>query len=260
MLLVIDIGNTRVKWALANSAGMLSEQGACMHAEVADSRLLVAAKKAKSAFVSNVAEEDIYNKINQLIAPLPMPVLLASDNACGVKNLYEQPKRLGTDRWAAAVAAWHLTQKPSVIVNAGTAITIDTINIIGSFLGGSIQPGLRLMHESLCKQTAQLKMPDNAQKNPSGDIKVFPKNTPDAITTGCINAVIGAIMLTSHRHTVHYGSAPALIITGGDADEISRALKDILKDSLKDSLIDEPKQVIIAHDLVLQGLVLLAKP
>jgi type III pantothenate kinase len=243
MLLVIDIGNTRVKWALADAAGMLSEHGASLHAEIAETRLLLTAKKANRAFVANVAGEKIFNIMNDLIAPLPIKMLQVTDLACGVENLYEQPKKLGADRWAAAVAAWHLTQKPTIIVNAGTAVTMDALNIVGSFLGGSIAPGLRLMQQSLSLQTAQLNKTD-------GKLEIFPKNTADAMTTGCMNAIIGAILLNIERQTVHYGVPPVLILTGGDALLIKQALKNAPKQGMMPILMEVPH-------LVLQGLVLL---
>ena len=245
MLLVIDIGNTRVKWALADAAGLLSEQGACLHAEIADSRLTLAAKKANRAFAANVSNDKILSIIKQLISPLPFKALQVSDKACGVENLYEQPKKLGADRWAAAVAAWQLTQKPTIIVNAGTAVTIDSLNIIGIFLGGTIAPGLRLMFESLNQNTAKLKMTDG--KKVDLNLKQFPINTADAISAGCMNAVVGAILLQINQQTQHYGKPPILILSGGDADLIAPALK------------LDAKQVIIEENLVLQGLVLLER-
>lgn len=240
MLLVIDIGNSRVKWALADTADLLSEMGACLHAEIAASRLAIVAKKATKVFVANVADEEILNKINQLVSPLPVETLQVTNHACGVENLYDQPKTLGADRWAATVAAWHITQKPTIIVNAGTAVTIDSLNIIGAFLGGTIQPGLRLMQETLKKNTAQL-------LNADGNLQFFPKNTADAVFSGCMNAIVSAILMQLERQTAHYGKPPAVILTGGDAHKIAEALK------------LDAKQVIIIENLVLQGLVLLEK-
>ena len=253
MLLVIDIGNTRVKWALADAANLLNEQGACIHADITESRLMIAAKKATKVFVANVAGETILNKIKQLMPSLTINVLQVTNNACGVENLYEQPQKLGADRWAAAVAAWQLTQTPTIIVNTGTAVTIDSLNIVGCFLGGTIQPGLRLMHESLNLHTVNLKLTD--EKRVDLTVKPFPKNTADAVFAGGVNAIVGAILLQMNAQTQHYGKPPCLILSGGDADLIAQALNQTLKQALK----FDAKQVIIAQNLVLQGLVLLER-
>ena len=240
MLLVIDIGNSRTKWALAGADGALSEFEVCLNANLAASNLSAAAQKADSVLIANVAGEAMAQQIALLLKPLAVNFLTASPQACGVKNGYTESATLGADRWAALVAAWQRTKHATVVVNAGTAITIDVLDEKGSFLGGSIMPGLRLMRESLSSNTAQLTIGDGVVQN-------FPNNTQDAIATGNINAVAGAISIMLKRLEKQCGWLPKLILSGGDANKIADALKLNLK------------QVIMMENLVLQGLVLLEK-
>jgi type III pantothenate kinase len=110
----------------------------------------------------------------------------AKAEQCGVRNGYAQPQRLGSDRWAALIAAWHDVRGACLVVNCGTATTVDALSIEGEFLGGLILPGLDMMLRSLATGTAQL---DETQ----GSLKDFPLNTADAIYSGAISATLGAI-------------------------------------------------------------------
>ena len=243
MQLVIDIGNTRTKWALADASGKLSPTEICLNANIANANFPIA--QAKFVVIANVAGEVMAQQLNELLRPLEPHFISASAQACGVKNNYQNA--LGADRWAALVAAWRNTKHATVVVNAGTAITIDCIGKDGAFLGGTIMPGLHLMHESLSKNTAQLSMDDYSVNDFDAD---FPTNTQEGIQTGCLNAVAGAIFLMQKRLEKHSGWLPKLIISGGDAANIAKALNTPI-------LNISTKQVIIIENLVLQGLVLL---
>ena len=245
MLLVIDSGNSRTKWALADDSGKLSPMEICLNANIAKANFPTA--QAQSAVIANVAGEVMAQQLTQLLQPLELHFISASGQACGVKNSYQST--LGADRWAALVAAWHNTKHATVMVNAGTAITIDCIGKDGAFLGGTIMPGLRLMHESLSKNTAQLSVDNVSVINFDAD---FPANTQDGIQTGCLNAVAGAIHLMQKRLEKHSGWLPKLILSGGDAHKIAKSLNTPI-------LNMGTKQVIITENLVLQGLVLLSK-
>ena len=167
----------------------------------------------------------------------------STDLACGVKNCYSQPETLGIDRWAALIAGWHQAKESCIVVNAGTAVTIDTLQAgadnTATFVGGMILPGLRLMQQTLAQNTAGL-------QTPSGQYSVFPKNTGDAIYSGACNAIIGAIGLAAKRINQHSSSVP-IIISGGDAVLLSPLATDL---GLK---------VSVSPHLVLQGLRLLEK-
>ena len=245
-LLVIDVGNTRTKWATTSDTGELQNLQLCFNADIAASELARALADAGSVIISNVAGDAIKTQITALAPPaLSLHFMTASAQACGVINRYQQVQTLGTDRWAAMIAAWHMHKQPTLVINAGTAITIDAIGRDAStkhgvFIGGTIMPGLRLMHEALGNNTAQLKAMTNG--NPVN----FPLNTQDAIHTGCMNAIIGAVNLQLQQLEKHAAYLPKVIISGGDANKMTEALKPYVK------------RVIMAENLVLQGLVLLA--
>lgn len=240
MFLVIDIGNTRTKWALAGDDGKLAPMQICLNVAIASAKFPV--KQAQKVIISNVAGDAIAQQMVQLLAPLAPHFMKVIEQAGGVINRYEPT--LGADRWAALVGAWHITKHATVVVNAGTAITIDALNGKGEFLGGTIMPGLYLMYESLNRHALQVNI-----HAASGAVSMinFPTNTQDAVTAGCLNAVAGAIHLMLKRLEKESGWLPKLVISGGDAHKIAQALN------------LNVKQVIITDNLVLQGLVLLAK-
>jgi type III pantothenate kinase len=240
VLLVIDIGNTRTKWALVDSAGRLQETDVCLNIEIAKASFPI--KKATQALIANVAGETMAQEVSQLLSPLPIHFATAKPSASGVKNLYAA--NLGVDRWAALIAAWYHTKHATVVVNAGTAITIDALSK-GEFLGGTIMPGLHLLRAALSENTAQLDVDEGAYAE-------FPRNTPDAIQTGCLSAVVGAIHLMQKRLEKRSGWLPKLVMTGGDARIVAQALN-------AQAANTGTKQVIIIENLVLQGLVLLGK-
>ena len=249
MLLVIDSGNTRTKWALVNSAGVMQATEMCINAELSASTLPQAAQKASKVLIANVAGESVAQSITQLVAPLNANFIVPTQQACDVINQYEQVEKLGADRWAALIAAWQINQQATLVVNAGTAITIDCL--INSeqknkavFLGGTIMPGLRLMQTALKQNAAQLNVAE-------GSYSTFPTNTQNAIQTGCLNAAVGAIDLQLQQLQNYSDLPPKIIISGGDASAIFAALIAHLK-------VNE-KQVMMAENLVLQGLALLEK-
>jgi type III pantothenate kinase len=257
MFMVIDIGNTRTKWAEVTSDGVLAEFGMAVNTTIAQSSLKNRLAQAEKVVVANVAGETIAEQLMALVpSHIHVQFVQASAEACQVINCYQQSETLGVDRWAAMIAAWNKYKQPVVVVNAGTAITIDCISINaklksaqlksaktkkGFYLGGTIMPGLYLMHDALVNHTAKLSSAS------AGTIKPFPVNTSDAIQTGCMNAAIGAMLLASKQLEKHCAFLPRFVITGGDAVKIANALKIHLK------------RIVIEDNLVLQGLVLLEK-
>ncbi|WP_020168831.1 MULTISPECIES: type III pantothenate kinase [Methylotenera] len=249
MLLVIDSGNTRTKWALVNSAGVMQATEVCINIDLSKSTLAQAAQKASKVLIANVAGESVAQQIAQLVAPLNTYFVVAKQQACHVINQYEQAEKLGADRWAALIAAWHITQQATLVVNAGTAITIDALvksdqDNKAVFLGGTIMPGLRLMQTALTQNTTQLQVGE-------GGFSLFPTNTQDAIQTGCLNSAVGAIAVQWQQLQKYSDCSPKIIISGGDASAIFAALIAHLNVS--------EKQVMMAENLVLQGLAILEK-
>lgn len=257
MLIVIDIGNTRTKWAEVASDGRLGNMQMTPNATLAQSALKSQLAKAEKVVIANVAGDDMAAQLADIIpATVKAMFVKASSEACGVINRYQHSEALGVDRWAAVIAAWHQLEQPAIVVNAGTAITIDHISIDspfkltvlkragtkkGVYLGGTIMPGLYAMHHALGDHTA------NLSSTPTGTVATFPVNTADAMQTGCMNAVVGSVLLQLKQLEKKCAFLPKVVITGGDAVKIAHELK------------MHVKRVVIAEDLVLQGLALLEK-
>ncbi|HEU4709401.1 MAG TPA: type III pantothenate kinase, partial [Methylophilaceae bacterium] len=168
----------------------------------------------------------------------------ASPKACGVTNSYQFPDRLGSDRWAALIAAWQQYQEPCVVVNAGTALTVDALGVSqedggGIFLGGLIVPGLRLMEASLVAETADI-------SHVSGGLQLFPTSTGDAIYTGALTAMAGAVNSMLVRLGRYAGRKPHCILSGGDGLRLQEMLVRF-----------DIEQLVVNEYLVLQGLRLL---
>lgn len=248
MLLVIDSGNTRTKWALVDSAGVMQATTVCLNADLATTTLKQVAQNANQALIANVAGEALAHQITQLIAPLRANFIVAKQQAGDVINRYEQAEKLGADRWASLIAAWHINHQPTLVINAGTAITIDCLaadkDNKGLFLGGTITPGLFLMKAALTHYAAQLKVGE-------GRYIDFPLSTQNAIQTGCLNAAIGAIIVMHNQLQHACGLPPKILISGGDAAKIA--------DALSMHLNVDKKHVMIIENLVLQGLAILQK-
>lgn len=240
MILAIDAGNTRIKWGLFDEHGALMQQGVADNLDPAAlSEQLKALHGVRRAVVSNVAGEGSASRIGMALAGLNIPTLWIKPqaSACGVSNGYQIPETLGTDRWASLVAAWNTYHAPCLVVNAGTAMTVDALSGQGEFIGGLIVPGLGLMRASLVNNTA-------AVAPPAGHWRDFPNSTADAVQTGLLAAATGAIRHMAQILELREGRAPVYILSGGDAETLAAAL---------------PVPTILNPHLVLHGLLLLEK-
>jgi len=215
MILCVDSGNSRIKWGLYGD-GRWQETVAVDHENRAKmAELPQRLPMPDCVMLANVAGEAARAAIRQALAPwLPvMREVAATAAAGGVTNLYENPARLGVDRWCALIGARALTAKPCVVVMAGTATTVDTLDGAGRFLGGLILPGLDLMHRSLARDTAALPLA-------AGHYSPHPRCTDDAIISGCLEAQVGAI----ERACSRLGAEAHCLLSGGAAGVIGEHL------------------------------------
>lgn len=226
MILLIDAGNTRVKWALVAADAPLAAwlaTGAVLHAELEQLPAIwqraLASRTVSRALLANVAGAALRERLERLLpAGLAEVAWFASlPELAGVRNGYRNPAQLGCDRFAAAIGAHALAPGRDVIVaTCGTATTIDAVTADGAFLGGMILPGLGLMASALARNTAQLPQIAQDGKLPAG----FADNTDDAILSGCLAAQSGAI---EHACTLH--GASLCLISGGAAPFVAPMLK-----------------------------------
>ncbi len=218
--LLVDAGNTRIKWALADAGAPLASwlaEGALLHADAgelaAQWRAAFGALAPARVLVANVAGAAVREALAGLLAELAPQARVewfASTPArAGLVNGYRNPAQLGCDRFAAAIGARALAPGRQIIVaNCGTATTVDGVSAAGVFVGGMILPGLGLMASALARNTAQLPQVAPGAVPPSP----FADNTDDAILAGILSAQAGAIERAWSRH-----GAVECIISGGAA-------------------------------------------
>jgi type III pantothenate kinase len=238
MILAIDAGNTRIKWGLWEDRGFVA-QGSILTpraAELPDALHML--PRAEFAIGSNVAGATVRAAIEAALSPWRLPVswIVSMASQRGVISRYENPAQLGTDRWAALVGARARCSGACVVVNAGTAVTVDALTAQGVFLGGLILPGLELMARSLAAGTADLPLQP-------GRFQPFPVNSVDAIRSGALQAIAGAVDRMIHLLAAQ--DAPTqLLLSGGAAETIAPILA---------------REYVLAPALVLEGLVAIAQ-
>jgi type III pantothenate kinase len=220
MLLLVDAGNTRVKWAIAAldaAPGEWIAQGAVAHADLdgLPAAWAAHAPALTRAIVSNVAGAALGARLAALL-PVAPSWFVSQPELAGLRNRYRDPARLGADRFAAALGARTLAPgRALVVATCGTATTVDAVSRDGDFLGGMILPGLGLMLASLARNTAQLPQVAPGSALPPA----FADNTDDAILSGCLAAQAGAI-----ERACAALPAELCIVSGGAASQLAPAL------------------------------------
>ncbi|PPC89919.1 MAG: type III pantothenate kinase [Methylobacter sp.] len=216
--LLIDIGNTRLKWSLAVQGKLVQPGAAIAHCQLTEDRLLVEWRNLptlKTVAVASVANqnivESVFSVIQRIQPGVPLHIVQPLKQSLGVVNAYTEPEKLGVDRWLGLVAARHSGLGGVCIADCGTAITIDLLREDGRHLGGLIAPGLKLMMQALHQGTAAL--PDAL-----GSFPIAPANfTEAAIHSGVVLSAVGLI-----REVIgNYAPNMQLILTGGDAAQIA---------------------------------------
>lgn len=218
MILAIDCGNTRIKWGVHDGGKWLAQGPFDYAALPGFGDLLRQQPRAARAVVANVAGAEVGEIVQAFLAEQELPLTWARGQAeqCGVRNLYDNPGQLGADRWAALIGARQQHPAACLVVCAGTATTVDVLDAEGVFQGGLILPGLDLMRLALARNTAQLPLAE-------GRFAGLPRNTADAIVSGCLHAQAGAI----ERMFAQVAPLPDAIclVSGGAADHFFDLLR-----------------------------------
>lgn len=244
MMLLVDIGNTRVKWAQAQGRE-LSGHGNARHAGLPPAGIWPAMwaglPRPQRIVVSNVAGAALAESLGvycekqfQLAPEFVTPSL----RAAGVSNGYLEPAQLGADRWAAVVGAFSRYRGPAVVIGCGTALTVDTVDGEGRHLGGLIAPGLAVMRRALAEAAPVL--PADA----SSDKVLFARDTRSAISSGVLHAAAGFIERMVAEIRERQGAQLKWLLTGGDAEMLQAMLR---------------ARFTLAPHLVLEGLAVLAE-
>ena len=248
--LALDVGNTRLKWAQYDTVGAgakLLAQGAVFLenidklAEDEWSSLPVPSKILGCVVAGDAIKRRVTEQM-ELWDVTPRWVV-ASPQEAGLTNGYDHPSRLGSDRWVAMIGARHRLlrrgiKKPCVVVMVGTAVTVEAIDVNGKFLGGIILPGHGIMLRALESGTAGLHVP-------TGEVRDFPTNTSDALTSGGTFAIAGAVQCMVQNITQQCGEVPACIMTGGAGWKMAPSMS--VQFELVESLIFDGLLEVASH-------------
>ncbi len=219
MILTVDIGNTQIKWAVFAS-GKFSLFGRCPLSSVKKLPLYWKdLPNPEKIVVSNVAGEVAAEAIVAAITNWDInPYWVESQPLqCGVTNSYDEPRQLGSDRWAMLIGSHSLGMGNVVVVCAGTATTIHGLTADGKFLGGLIIPGYELMHQSLGKNADLL-------QSDEGAVTVLPRSTQAAITSGIVKATCTTIDSFCDDMARSGHEPDKIILSGGAAEKFSKSL------------------------------------
>jgi len=225
MYLLIDIGNTRIKWQQRDDKDILLTDSILVE-EFMDIDFS-SIKSIDKIIVSNVNHSVVLDKLKEILSKFKCPIIETKPISNEyLINDYEDHKTLGIDRWLTALGAWILYQRPLLVINAGTAITIDLIELDreskAHFKGGMILPGVAISLAVLNNSTNLIDTEIGKSHYPS-------LNTKDAVTTGIMTSIQGAINLVCRK----LPSSLPILLTGGDANLIFEQAEDDWKSRIK---------------------------
>lgn len=237
--MLFDAGNSRIKCAWLTDGRMGAMQAFALDDKTGLQRWLKRSSQMDRAIGVNVAGTSTERALQAALrrAGHPAPEFIhSSDVAAGVHNGYREPWRLGDDRWASTVAAWHRAgcYRTVCAVSVGTALTVDLVDHDGHHRGGLIAPGPELMLRSLLDRThgiaARATSPVSRRHSRKAQparktIHPLADNTADALQAGCLTAVAGTIDRTIVQLTRELGVRPVVFITGGGAHPVIPLLR-----------------------------------
>lgn len=243
---MVDIGNSRIKWARAHARD-LHDAGAAAHAgdigaclDRVWASLPPAARVVFSCVAGGAAAGAARRWIEAHWRQTPLQVQAVA-SGYGIRNRYEVPEQLGADRWAALVGAWGLSAHAQCVIDCGTVVSLSVLDARGDFVGGALMPGLATARTCLYARTP---LP------PAVGIEThtLARTTADAVAIGTLSAVVGGIerLLADYRAQVD-AQLPA-VLTGGEADRIAAQLSNARAGALT-----------VVPDLVLRGLAHIAE-
>lgn len=219
MDLFIDIGNTKTKWCLTSTKG-IEKTGSIFNTELID--LSINSEDIETVFISSVNSENLEKQIVEKIKPLCPHIYFAKVNKQFLETNYSD--ELGVDRWLGVLALTEKTKKNAIIIDSGTALTIDLLLIENdSFLhkGGLILPGFHLFNQSLMQNSAAIRLKNK-------DITIDINNSDMALLHGFLMSVSGAVEKFIMHHHLNFNEID-IYLTGGDANIIFDSLEEQLQ-------------------------------
>lgn len=218
--LLVDMGNSRIKWAWLTEQTLCPEHAAYDGDDVTAllERCWAGLERPQAVWLSCVGGREL--KMTDWVAEhwqLDVQIAVSCPAFGDLRNGYLEPERLGIDRWLAMIGARAaFPGRALCVLDLGTAVTLDIVEASGQHLGGYIMPGLTLMRDSLKLRTGLLSGP-YLDHDPGRD-------TASAIGLGTLNAVVGLLQQAIARYQTRYPDIPQIMLTGGDADVLAAAL------------------------------------
>lgn len=244
-MLLIDIGNSRIKWALADEGDWRTGEPMLRGTRAFKDIARPAWKDLETperVIISCVAGEDYTKSVKTWVKrrwKVDPEFLQTESQSCGVTNAYQNIERLGVDRWACLIAAHNLYAAPVCIVDCGTAITIEALAADGKHLGGLIVPGLDMMVSALNREASGIELDEESQQ----DVSLLGRDTESAVQGGTLFAAVALIDRVYNDIAPELGRSSVHILTGGDTARILPLLS---------------TQPVHEPDLVLKGLQIFA--
>lgn len=233
MRLEVDIGNTFLKWRLVDAGKVIKKASVLTQEFTAASFADAINCGVEQILVGSVAGFECDERLRKVCSALwkAEPIFAETSKQCaGVTNSYQDPSKMGVDRWLAMIAAYKRVNKAVVVVDCGSAVTVEYLSDKGEHLGGYIIPGLRLMRESLLKNTAQVRF-----EKQSAEIVTHPGvSTAEAVLQG------SAYLFKALAHEIESDleKGVELFFTGGDGAlmqemiQVGRYEPDLVMDGL----------------------------
>ena len=246
--LLIDAGNSRLKWSLLHGGGRSAQQScsyepgkpvpaaalACLQALLAQQagvEQLVLVHVLGHAFTTGLVALGERHHCRVL-------VVQSQAHHAGVTNAYARPEHLGADRFVGLLAARRLVPaQAAIVIDCGTAVTLDGLQADGIHCGGLILPGLGLLGQALTSRTQAAHMAELDMSRPM----VFADNTRQAMGSGCLLGLAGALEGIRRRMQMQLGADTVTLLCGGDAGRLH-------------ALLERPEQVRLVPDLLMAGL------
>ncbi|SDX05536.1 type III pantothenate kinase [Thiocapsa roseopersicina] len=238
MMLLLDIGNTNLRWALSDGGSpgevRIVRHGAAVPLDLlADWERLEAPGRIVASNVGGPAVAAAISRATRAYWGLDVEFVQTRAHFGALRIAYPEPERFGVDRWLALVAAHRLVPETALVVDAGTAATFDLLLADGRHLGGLILPGVEMMRASLLAGTLIPRIASEPTDEP------WAADTGPAVAAGSLQAIAALTTRLYDRLERQTQTSPALILTGGDAERLIPAM-------------DRPARVM--PDLVLRGL------
>ncbi len=227
MKILVDIGNSRVKWATLDKAG-LNDSHSFQRAKTGIKASLNKAWKnlsdIEAVYVANVGGEKLAQQLTEWTQKnwdLTPQFVTSEKKRFGVTNAYDEPEKLGIDRWLSLIAARQHARQAQCVIDCGTAMTIDIVSKNGQHQGGMILPGLSLMRSSLATNTNALTEDLGEQ-----EFNTLATNTFSAIHAGTLYSVSATLEHIINDLNQTFNNQVRFIITGGDAEQLLPLLPD----------------------------------